>query len=87
MFEDRNYGGTTATLCYASKTEASIFKLEDYGIESIGSYKAGSTTEFRFCHYISAGWGRCTASAGPFNDPRADVDSSKNIVELSYKNW
>ena len=67
LWEDRDYKGTTATLCYASKTETSYFKLEDYGIESVGSYKAGSKTQFGFCHYYddSHKWGSCIESNGP----------------------
>ena len=39
--EDRYFEGTEATLCYASRDETSIFKLEDYGIKSVGSYVVG----------------------------------------------
>ena len=49
LYEDEVYQGTTATLCYASRDETSYFKLEDYGITSIGSYKSGLLTSYKFC--------------------------------------
>ena len=49
LWEDYVYNGTKATLCYASRSETSYFELEDYGIKSVGSYIAGSKTEFGFC--------------------------------------
>ena len=50
----------------------------------IGSFKAGSKTEFKFCTSDRVS---CMVSAGPWDDPLADVDSSRDFIELSYKNY
>ena len=42
LWEENFNLGTSTTLCFASKDETSFFKLSDYGIQSVGSYKAGS---------------------------------------------
>ena len=65
LYEDMLYKGTTATLCYASKDEYSSFNLEDYGIESIGSYKAGAMTAFYFCDVYSPSVMECFTGVGP----------------------
>ena len=64
LYEDWFYQGTTATLCYASRDEMSYFKLEDYGIESIGSYKSGKLTAYRFCEVLSPISSWCFTGAG-----------------------
>ena len=49
LWEDYVYKGTKATLCYLSRDEPAYFELDDFDIKSVGSYKAGSKTEFGFC--------------------------------------
>ena len=87
LFEDEFFVGTSATLCYDSKTESSFFKLEDYGIDSIGSYKAGSKATYNFCYYISSITGSCVGGSGPLDQWIADFDYNYDTIEVRYKWW
>ena len=86
LWEDNFNLGDSTTLCYASTDDTSFFKLSDYGIKSVGSYKAGSLVEFGFCSY-SSGMSKCWSGAGPSDNwkPNPDIEDSQNCVELKYK--
>ena len=56
LWEDVGYKGTKATLCYLSRDKPAYFELDDFSIESVGSYIAGSKTEFGFCEKDGSSW-------------------------------
>ena len=81
VFEEENYEGPSATLCYADTYFQSLFNIKDFGLDRIGSYQCGANTDYTFCNWT---FSDCHYGTRETYVKQSNFSDSQKWVGISY---